>query len=204
MVNLHPETKKTEKWTNTHSLGGEKCSPQLGIEPRPSTWQAEILTTRLLRNRCHWSMGPTYTWWLPHSDRKTEAKKNRYREKQKKNQLKTTTTTTTTKNLGENRRKTGKKKTEKYKREKMTKKQKNRKKLPRAGFEPATYGCLTTTTTVHRSTNWAIEGHTSQWRLHPHQGLPQHYTPFTFECQITSLQGYVITWGRSSDGRALA
>ena len=31
-------------------------------------------------------------------------------------------------------------------------------KFPRAGFEPATYGCLTITTTVHRSTNWAIEG----------------------------------------------
>ena len=36
------------------------------------------------------------------------------------------------------------------------------KKFPRAGFEPATYGYLTGTTTVHRSTNWAIEGDTSK------------------------------------------
>ena len=28
----------------------------------------------------------------------------------------------------------------------------------RAGFEPATYGYLILSTTVHRSTNWAIEG----------------------------------------------
>ena len=33
-----------------------------------------------------------------------------------------------------------------------------KKNLPRAGFEPATYGCLSIPTTVHRSTNWAIEG----------------------------------------------
>ena len=30
--------------------------------------------------------------------------------------------------------------------------------LLRAGFEPATYGLQTYFTTVHRSTNWAIEG----------------------------------------------
>ena len=29
----------------------------------------------------------------------------------------------------------------------------NKKTFPRAGFEPATYGCLMVTTTVHRSTN---------------------------------------------------
>ena len=36
-----------------------------------------------------------------------------------------------------------------------------RKELLRAGFEPATYGCLPWgwPTTVHRSTNWAIEGY---------------------------------------------
>ena len=33
---------------------------------------------------------------------------------------------------------------------------KMKKNLPRAGFEPATYGCLSIPTTVHRSTNWAI------------------------------------------------
>ena len=34
--------------------------------------------------------------------------------------------------------------------------------LLRAGFEPATYGCLLRPTTVHRSTNWAIEGNNIQ------------------------------------------
>ena len=32
------------------------------------------------------------------------------------------------------------------------------KKILRAGVEPATYGFLVITATVHRSTNWAIEG----------------------------------------------
>ena len=37
-------------------------------------------------------------------------------------------------------------------------KNKNYTSLLRAGFEPATYGLQTCFTTVHRSTNWAIEG----------------------------------------------
>jgi hypothetical protein len=32
-------------------FGRQKISPRPGIEPGPSTWQAEILTTRLSRNR---------------------------------------------------------------------------------------------------------------------------------------------------------
>ena len=36
-------------------------------------------------------------------------------------------------------------------------------KFLRAGFEPATYGCLNTDrTTVHLSTNWAIEGYCNE------------------------------------------
>ena len=37
-----------------HVLNVEKVSPRPGIEPGPSTWQAEILTTRLSRNHVLW------------------------------------------------------------------------------------------------------------------------------------------------------
>ena len=43
----------------------------------------------------------------------------------------------------------------------FVKKKKDDYSLLRAGFEPATYGLQTYFTTVHRSTNWAIEGLTN-------------------------------------------
>ena len=48
----------------------------------------------------------------------------------------------------------------KFARVTLSAKWKMQKNVPilRAGFEPATYGYLVLTTTVHRSTNWAIEG----------------------------------------------
>ena len=92
------------------SNGGKNVTPRPGIEPGPSTWQAEILTTRLSRivydcckqlckDGARGSLCLHY--WI-------------FAQK--------------------------------------------KKPILRAGFEPATYGYLMLTTTVHRSTNWAIEG----------------------------------------------
>ena len=106
--------------------GGKKLSPRPGIEPGPSTWQAEILTTRLSRIVLEWShrmfvhvkdilVDHVASWKSIHA---------------------------------------------KVSRRHAIGNMKNEKNLPilRAGFEPATYGYLMLTTTVHRSTNWAIEG----------------------------------------------
>ena len=84
------------------SIGEEKNSPRPGIEPGPSTWQAEILTTRLSRNRCgHLVFCRSHCW--------TPAK-------------------TSVKISFE----------------------------PDLNQRPMDFWCRTTT--VHRSTNWAIEG----------------------------------------------
>ena len=86
--------------------------PRPGIEPGPSTWQAEILTTRLSRNA---QFNNVFKHLVKEISYTVLAK------------------------------------------------------ILRAGFEPATYGCLRNTTTVHRSTNWAIEGwmsmFTKSWLL---------------------------------------
>ena len=106
--------------------GKKNVSPRPGIEPGPSTWQAEILTTRLSRIVLEWShrmfvhvkdilVDHVASWKSIHA---------------------------------------------KVSRRHAIGNMKNEKNLPilRAGFEPATYGYLVLTTTVHRSTNWAIEG----------------------------------------------
>ena len=47
---------------------------------------------------------------------------------------------------------------------KKVKQKKKKIRFLRAGLEPATYG-FQYTTTVHRSTSWAIEGTLKDWRF---------------------------------------
>ena len=102
----------------------------------------------------------------------------------------------------------------------FSKREKNEKRiLLRAGFEPATYGLLLwLPTTVHRSTNWAIEGLMNSlftakfilWRavtFHPACLCSDPDRPLLnkiFICWLQLLGALMLYRGRSSDGRALA
>ena len=133
--------------------GNKNVSPRPGIEPGPSTWQAEILTTRLSRIVLEWShrmfvhlkdilVDHVASWKSIHA---------------------------------------------KVSRRHAIGNMKNEKNLPilRAGFEPATYGYLVLTTTVHRSTNWAIEGGDERSvLLNAKFSLVSNYLLLLFPCSL--------------------
>ena len=133
--------------------GKKNVSPRPGIEPGPSTWQAEILTTRLSRIVLEWShrmfvhlkdilVDHVASWKSIHA---------------------------------------------KVSRRHAIGNMKNEKNLPilRAGFEPATYGYLVLTTTVHRSTNWAIEGGDERSvLLNAKFSLVSNYLLLLFPCSL--------------------
>ena len=133
--------------------GEKNVPPRPGIEPGPSTWQAEILTTRLSRIVLGWVQilfehvfdrlaVHVASWENVHYKVRTHHP------------------------IGN---------------------MKIEKNIPilRAGFEPATYGYLMWTTTVHRSTNWAIEGGEDRFvLLNAKFSLVSNYLLLLFPCSL--------------------
>ena len=142
--------------SNITNCEGKRFSPRPGIEPGPSTWQAEILTTRLSRideeglgvalpGSNSWAPSPPpFFFW------------------QKASQ-----------NL--------------YTRFVQTWKKKKKEKKKSYSFEPDLNQrpmdiCLKLPTTVHRSTNWAIEGTSAL-----SEKFPTWIFPWPLSCFRTSL-----------------